>query len=58
MLIRVCMLLNLSVSLWTGALFARELAYEKTTALFLVRLCYVGADLHSRTFFPFCKLVC
>jgi len=37
------MLLNLSVSLWSWSLFARELVYEKTTALFFVRLCYVGA---------------
>jgi signal transduction histidine kinase len=37
------MLLNLSVSLWSWSLFARELSLEKTTALFYVRLCYVGA---------------
>jgi len=37
------MLLSLSVSFWSWCLFARELAYEKTTALFFVRLCYVGA---------------
>ena len=37
------MLLSLSVSLWSWCLFARELAHEKTTALFFVRLCYVGA---------------
>jgi len=37
------MLLNLSVSLWSWSLFTRELVDEKTTALFFVRLCYVGA---------------
>jgi signal transduction histidine kinase len=37
------MLLNLSVSVWTWCLFTRELVNEKTTALFFVRLCYVGA---------------
>jgi signal transduction histidine kinase len=37
------MLLNLSISLWSWSLFIRELVDEKTTALFFVRLCYVGA---------------
>jgi len=37
------MLLNFSVSLWCWGLFGRELSIEKATALFFVRLCYVGA---------------
>ncbi len=53
MLIRLCMLLNLSVSLWSWSLFGRELAYEKTTALFFVRLCYVGAIFIPALFFHF-----
>jgi len=40
---RICMLLNFSVSLWCWGLFGRELSIERTTALFFVRLCYVGA---------------
>jgi signal transduction histidine kinase len=36
------MMLNFCVSLWSWSLFARELAYQKTSALFFVRLCYVG----------------
>ena len=40
---RICMFLNLSVSLWSWSLFTRELVDEKTIALFFVRLCYVGA---------------
>ena len=40
---RICMLLNFSVSLWCWGLFGRELSLERTTALFFVRLCYVGA---------------
>jgi len=40
---RTCMLLNFSVSLWCWGLFGRELFIEKATALFFVRLCYVGA---------------
>ena len=39
---RIWMMLNFCVSLWSWSLFARELAYEKTVALFFVRLCYVG----------------
>lgn len=37
------MLLNFSVSLWSWSIFGRELSLEETTALFFVRLCYVGA---------------
>ena len=40
---KIGMLLNFSVSLWSWSLFGRELSLEKTTALFFVRLCYVGA---------------
>ena len=50
---KICMLLNFSVSLWAWALFARELAYEKTTALFFVRLCYVGTIFLPALFFHF-----
>lgn len=39
---KVCMLLNFCVSLWAWSLFGRDLAYEKATALFFVRLSYVG----------------
>jgi signal transduction histidine kinase len=37
------MLINLCVSLWTLGLFGRDISSEKTTALFFVRLCYVGS---------------
>ena len=47
------MLVNFSVSLWTWSLFARELAYEKTTALFFVRSCYVGTIFLPAFFFHF-----
>jgi signal transduction histidine kinase len=36
------MLLNFSASLWAWGLLGRELSFEKSTALFFVRLCYVG----------------
>ena len=49
----VCMLLNFSVSLWAWSLFARDLAYEKATALFFVRLCYVGTIFLPAFFFHF-----
>jgi signal transduction histidine kinase len=39
---KIWMMLNFCVSLWSWSLFARELAYQKTSALFFVRLCYVG----------------
>src|SRR4030042_3848097 len=39
---KVCMLLNVAVSLWTWCIFGRELSLEKTTALFFIRLSYVG----------------
>jgi signal transduction histidine kinase len=47
------MILNFSVSLWSWSLFARELAYEKTTALFFVRLSYVGTIFLPSLFFHF-----
>jgi signal transduction histidine kinase len=50
---KVCMLLNFSVSLWAWSLFGRDLAYEKTTALFFVRLCYVGTIFLPALFFHF-----
>jgi signal transduction histidine kinase len=40
---KACMFLNFAVSLWSWSLFGRELSSEKTTALFFVRSCYVGA---------------
>jgi signal transduction histidine kinase len=47
------LLLSLSISLWSWSLFGRGLASEKTTALFLVRLSYVGAIFIPSTFFHF-----
>ncbi len=40
---RICMLLNFSISAWSWPLCLRELVNDKTIALFLVRLCYIGA---------------
>jgi signal transduction histidine kinase len=39
---KIGMLLSLTISLWSWSLFARELSSEKNTALFFVRLCYIG----------------
>jgi hypothetical protein len=39
---KVGMFLNFGVGLWTWSLFGRELSFEKTTALFFIRLSYVG----------------
>src|SRR4030042_1276798 len=50
---KVCILLNFSVSLWAWSLFGRDLAYEKTTALFFVRLFYVGTIFLPALFFHF-----
>lgn len=50
---KICMFLNLSISLWHWCLFARELTNEKAVALFLVRLCYVGTILLPPFFFHF-----
>jgi two-component system NtrC family sensor kinase len=50
---KIWMLLNLCVSLWSWPLFARDLVAEKTTGLFLVRLCYVGAIFIPPLFFHF-----
>jgi two-component system, NtrC family, sensor kinase len=47
------LLLSLSISLWSWPLFGRGLVSEKTTALFLVRLSYVGAIFIPSTFFHF-----
>ncbi len=47
------MLLNFSVSLWAWSLFGREITYEKTTALFCVRLSYVGTIFLPTLFFHF-----
>jgi hypothetical protein len=52
---KICMLFNLSVSLWHWGLFARELTYDKATALFLIRLAYVGAVFLPSLFFHFVK---
>jgi signal transduction histidine kinase len=40
---RTWMILNFAASLWSWSLFARELSTDESTALFFVRLCYVGA---------------
>jgi signal transduction histidine kinase len=50
---KVCMLLNFSVSLWHWGILGREVALEKTIALFSVRLCYVGAIFVPALFFHF-----
>jgi signal transduction histidine kinase len=56
--VKIWMILNFSVSLWIWSLFARELSFEKTTALFFIRLCYVGAILAPPLFFHFvCSLI-
>ena len=39
---KICMLLNFAVALWCWSLFGRELSSEKTTALFFIRLSYLG----------------
>jgi len=50
---RLCMFVNLCISLWSWSLFSRELVSEKTTAIFFVRLCYVGAIFIPALFFHF-----
>jgi two-component system NtrC family sensor kinase len=50
---KVCMLLNFGVSLWAWSLFGRDLAYEKTTALFFARSSYVGTIFLAPLFFHF-----
>jgi two-component system nitrogen regulation sensor histidine kinase GlnL len=50
---KICILFNLGVSLWHWGLFARELTYEKATALFLIRLAHVGAPFLPSLFFHF-----
>jgi len=50
---KMWMILNFCVSLWSWSLFARELSLERTTALFFVRLCYVGAIFIPATFLHF-----
>jgi signal transduction histidine kinase len=50
---KVCMLLNFGVSLWAWSLFCRDLAYEKTTALFFARSSYVGTIFLPPLFFHF-----
>ena len=47
------MILNFSASLWSWSLFARELCSDRETALFFVRLCYVGAIFIPPLFFHF-----
>jgi signal transduction histidine kinase len=50
---RVWLLLSLSISLWSWGIFGRELSFEKSTAIFFVRLSYVGAILILAVFFHF-----
>jgi len=50
---RICMLLTLSVSLWSWSVFGKELSSEKTTALFFIRLVYAGAILIPPFFYHF-----
>ena len=47
------MLLNLSVSLWCWSILGRELSFEKSNALFYVRLSYVGSILVPPLFLHF-----
>jgi signal transduction histidine kinase len=47
------MLLTLSVSLWSLGIFGRELSFERTIALFFVRLSYCGAIFIPPLFFHF-----
>jgi len=47
------MILNFAASLWSWSLFARELSPDKSTALFFVRLCYIGAIFVPALFFRF-----
>ena len=47
------MLMSLSISVWAWSLFGRDMTDEKTTALFFVRLCYVGAIFVPALFFHF-----
>jgi signal transduction histidine kinase len=39
---KIWMLVNFGVALWCWSLFGRELSFEKTSALFFIRLSYVG----------------
>ncbi|MGA2468803.1 MAG: histidine kinase N-terminal 7TM domain-containing protein, partial [Thermodesulfobacteriota bacterium] len=50
---KTCMFLNFSISLWSWGLFGRDMSWEKTTALFWVRLCYVGSAFIPAFFFHF-----
>ena len=54
---KICMLLNLSVSLWSWFIFGRDLSIEKSTALFCVRMIYVGAILIPTFFLHFVSAV-
>jgi len=47
------MLISLCVSLWSWGLFGRDISSEKTTALFFVRLSYVGSTFAPAFFFHF-----
>jgi signal transduction histidine kinase len=47
------MLISLCVSLWSWGLFGRDVSSEKTTALFFVRLSYVGSTFAPAFFFHF-----
>ncbi len=42
---RIWLFLSLSISLWSWGMFGRELSSNRTTALFFVRLLYVGSIL-------------
>ena len=50
---KIAMFLNFGVSLWSWGIFGRELSFEKTTALFFVRLSYCGAIFIPPLFFHF-----
>ncbi|MGB7573783.1 MAG: ATP-binding protein [Thermodesulfobacteriota bacterium] len=50
---KVWFLLSLSISLWSWGMFGRDVSTEKTTALFFVRLCYVGSIFIPAFYFHF-----
>jgi len=54
---KVGMFLNFGVGLWTWSLFGRELSIEKTTALFFIRLSYVGVIFIPAIFLHFVSLI-
>jgi len=50
---KIAMFLNFGVALWSWGIFGRELSFERTPALFFVRLSYCGAIFIPPLFFHF-----